>query len=111
MAGPSGSLSAALASVSLQVNRDNVLQARKAVLDEAQRLQDLLITHQRDVWVDLCGGDPVSADAAEAFNERIHQLVDHCWRYAMELKAAGDALGETARAYGFTDEQIAASYR
>ena len=60
--------------------------------------------------VGICGGDPVSPEAASAFNERINGLVMSCVAYNRDLQAAAAALDDTARAYGYTDDEIAASY-
>ena len=59
----------------------------------------------------MCGGDPVSPEAAGAFNERINALVMELPGYNRQLRAAAYALDATARAYGYTDDEIAASYR
>ena len=54
---------------------------------------------------------PVSPEAAQAFNERINALVDDCFAYNRDLRASASALDATARAYGYTDDEIAASFR
>ncbi len=110
MTGEPRSLSPALASVSLQVNRDNVLQARAALLAEAYALLRRVRELRPIAVVGECGGDPVSPRAAHAFNSRIFAIFDQCERYAQELVAGGEALGDNARQYGYTEEQIAASY-
>jgi hypothetical protein len=104
-------LDAAVRALALQVNRDTVLKARAALLAEADRLDIELGKRRLGSEVGLCGGDPVSPEAASAFNERINALVMSCQAYNSELRAAAAALDGTARTYGFTDEQIAASYR
>jgi hypothetical protein len=109
---PRTQLDAAVRALALQVNRDSVLKARAALLAEAERLDREL--HRRRATqggVGLCGGDPVSPEAAMAFNERIEALVQRCRDYNRDLRAAATALDTTARAYGYTDDQIAASFR
>ncbi len=106
-----GSLAAAMTSVRLQVDRDNVLKARSAILTEARRLQTAVRIRTPGIWVGLCGGDPVSKDAKEAFNERIKALVDHCMQYALDLETAGYTLDDIARSYGHTEDDIAASFK
>ena len=105
-------LDAAVRALALQVNRDTVLQARAALLDEARRL-DLELDKRAHAFggVGECGGDPVSPEAAGAFNERINALVMSCRDYNRDLHAAAYALDATARVYGYTDDEIAASYR
>jgi hypothetical protein len=105
-----GQLDAAIESLTLQVDRDTVLQARAALLGEALRLRDAIKFHGAGITVGLCGRDPVSADAAHAFSERIEGLVDHCARYTNGLESAGALLGDIARSYGYTDAEIAASF-
>ncbi|GAA1309758.1 WXG100 family type VII secretion target [Pseudonocardia xinjiangensis] len=105
-----GQLDAAVESLTLQVDRDTVLQARAALLGEALRLKDVLRMGTIDVAVGHCGGDPVSGDAAPAFNERITALVAQCHQYTEQLEAAGQKLGEIARSYGFTEDEITRSF-
>jgi hypothetical protein len=104
-------LDAAVRTLALQVNRDTVLQARAALLAEAERLDHSLVEQHRGHEVGQCGRDPVSPEAANAFNERINALVENCFAYNRDLRSAAGTLDATARAYGYTDEQIAASFR
>jgi hypothetical protein len=105
-------LDAAVRALALQVNRETVLQARATLLAEAARL-DVELGQRMHAYdgVGLCGRDPVSPEAAGAFNERIDALIAGCRAYNGRLRAAAMALDATARAYGYTDEEIAASYR
>jgi hypothetical protein len=105
-------LDTAVRTLALQVNRDTVLQARAALLAEAERLDGALrARHGAFTGVGVCGGDPVSPEAAQAFNERINALVEGCRAYNSALRASATTLDATARAYGFTDSEIAASFR
>jgi hypothetical protein len=105
-------LDAAVRSLALQVNRDTVLKARAALLAEADRLdKNLQRTHREFGGVGRCGGDPVSPEASKAFDERINALVGHCFGYNRDLRASAFALDATARAYGYTDDEIAASFQ
>jgi hypothetical protein len=105
-------LDAAVRALALQVNRETVLKARAALLAEADRL-DIELGKRAHAYdgVGLCGGDPVSPEAAGAFNEKINALIVGCLAYNRDLLAAAAALDATARAYGYTDDEIAASYR
>jgi hypothetical protein len=105
-------LDAAVRALALQVNRETVLQARATLLAEADRL-DIELGKRAHAYagVGLCGADPVSPEAASAFNERINALVAGCLAYSRDLHAAAAALDVTARTYGFTEEEIAESYR
>jgi hypothetical protein len=107
-----GGLAAAVEALALRVNRDTVLQARAALLAEAERLDRGLVEHRRTfAGVGLCGRDPVSPEASAAFNERIDTLIQSCLSYNHELRASAAALDATARDYGYTDDEIAASFR
>lgn len=104
-------LDAAVGALALQVSRETVLAARAALLAEAERLDRELVERHRGHDVGRCGDDPVSPEAAIAFNERINALAENCFAYNRDLRAAAGALDGVARTYGFTDEQIAASFR
>lgn len=104
-------LDAAVADVGMQVTRDNVLQARAALLAEAERLETELTLQDRS-WPGLahCGGDPVSDDASIAFNERTRILLDRCREYNEHLRKAAYALDSVARNYGYSENEIATSF-
>ena len=105
-------LDAAVAALGMEVDRENVLKARAALLAEADRL-DKLVTDEQGYGqgIGLCGGDPVSPEAAKAFNERIVALLEQCRRYNQDLREAAHALDATARRYGWTEDEIAASFQ
>jgi hypothetical protein len=105
-------LDAAVRALALQVNRDTVLKARAALLAEADRLDtELRDKHSDLTGVGLCGGDPVSPEAATAFNERINALIKSCFDYNRDLRTSAATLDATARAYGYTDYEIAESFQ
>jgi uncharacterized protein YukE len=95
----------------LQVNPENVLRVRATLLAESDRLSAAIERGGQGDWVGFCGGDPLSADARAAFNERIDDVAGQCRAYADSLRAAGDSLEQVARDYGHTDAAIAASYQ
>ena len=101
---------ASVESLIMQVNSDTVLQARAAVLAEAYRLRTSIQVNSVKAHIGLCGDDPVSHDAKAAFNERIDALLGQCRQYTDDLEAAGHALGDTARTYGYTEDEITASF-
>jgi len=105
------SLTSAVHGVSMQVSRANVLKVRAVLLGEAERLLGSVRSAKfRQGWIGQCGGDPVSIEAAAAFDARIRLVVDQCQRYALELKRAGTALDRIARDYGYTEAQISESF-
>ena len=96
----------------MQVNRDNVLRARGILLAEADRLDaEMVGLRQAMPPLNNCGDDPVSRDATPAFSQRIAVLIERCLQYNRDLREAAYALDATARSYGLTDEEIAASFR
>lgn len=102
---------AAINNVRLQVNPDNILKVRKVFLDEAARIREFLQSLQSDgQYVGLCGGDPLSIEAARAFNRRIDRELRQARRYGEQLEAAGRSLEKIARDYGYTEAQIRASF-
>jgi hypothetical protein len=103
-------LAAAMRTVSMQVDRENVLQARAAILAEAEELKQMMRAQRGQAGVGLCGSDPLSPRAADAFNSRIGRLYELCYRYAAELELAANALDDVARRYGLTEEQIETSF-
>lgn len=94
----------------MSVTPANVLQIRNALQAESDRLGAKLKLHQPTLRVGEPGTDPVSGPAAAAFNAKIASLVDNCWAYVQALSDAAETLRATARAYGYTDGQITASF-
>lgn len=92
----------------MQVSRENVLQVRAVILGEVARLSESL-RGAKNLKAGRCGGDPVSEDAELAFTERAQALIDHFFLYVADLELIANALKDSATAYGYTDEQIAAS--
>lgn len=92
----------------MHVDRDNVLQVRAVILGEVTRLSESL-RGAKNLKAGRCGGDPVSEDAELAFTQRAQALIDHFFLYVADLKLIADALKDSATAYGYTEDQIAAS--
>jgi len=102
-------LAGSLDALGLQVNRDNVLQVRNALKTESDRLGDLMLFHGPMLHVGECGPDPISIPAAASFNAKVEALANQCRLYVRTLGEAAGELAETARTYGYTEEQIEAS--
>jgi hypothetical protein len=94
----------------LRLNQDNVLHVRNALKSEYYALGDLMRLYGPMVRLEKCGGDPVSAFATPAFNQRIDAFMRHCMSYINALGNAVVALEETARAYGYRESQIADAF-
>ena len=113
MTAPDGGLAAAVAALALRVNRDTVLHARAALLAEADRLD-------RELRRSATAISAESASAAEIRYRRkrlwpstnaSELSISHCLAYNRDLRASAAALDATARAYGYSDDEIAASFR
>jgi hypothetical protein len=103
-------LGSALDALGLTVTPENVLEVRKVLLAEADRLWRGLDVEGRRCRVDLCGGDPVSYDAMHAFNHRIEAFLDTVRARVQSLRNAAEVLADAARRYGRTEEQVSRSF-
>jgi hypothetical protein len=109
-----GSTQAALDSVAMQVTPENVLQARAALLTNAEKINDYLRSADRAGWqlIGLCGGDPISRQAQVAFSHRIQQhAIQPAEQYVAELLKGAEQLAEVARSFGVTEQRITGSFR
>ncbi|MDN5860687.1 MAG: hypothetical protein L0H84_18955, partial [Pseudonocardia sp.] len=98
------------AAAGLRVDAENVLYVRKAVLEEYAELRMAFGSQHLD-FVEHAGEygrDPVSIDAAVAFPERARALISRCEEQVAALRGMADSLEAAARAYGYTDGEIAA---
>jgi hypothetical protein len=97
------------------VNQHNVLAAARIIESQADALFKKLKASQRDLFVEAPGTDDVSVRIAPAWNDRLledddsyaHRVAD----YITSLKKLAVQLGDTAKAYGYTEDQIEAAFR
>lgn len=96
------------------VSRTEVLAKRAALLAEAEEFQQFLNRIRDDLRMEPMGGDPVSGDVARGVTDRIRNDNDSyfnvCQTWVNNLFNTADSLTDVARQYGFTDEEIAASF-
>ncbi|AOS61744.1 hypothetical protein [Actinoalloteichus hymeniacidonis] len=101
--------------INLKVDPANVLQARKVLLDEADRLRRLLNHVRSRLQLHPMGGDPASIDYARVVTDKLLDNPDsyfnRCSQYVENLRAGAVALAETARQYGYTEDEITDSLR
>ncbi|MGQ0775979.1 MAG: hypothetical protein ACT4NY_16420 [Pseudonocardiales bacterium] len=96
------------------VSREDVLSKRAALLAEADDFQLFLNHIDNQLRMRPMGGDPVSRDVAVGVNDRLrdddNSYFNVCQGWVNNLYQTADAMAEVARQYGFTDEEIAASF-
>lgn len=95
---------------SFRVDQGNVLQAHAAVQAAADKIREVVQRRGRDMQLGVMGGDPVSAEAAVAFTERLQRYVTFSIQYADELERLASALRRAALEYGYADEDIARGF-
>lgn len=103
-----------ISSGTFTVTKDNVLAAAKIIDDHADNLNDLVGSIRQDLWIDPPGEDDVSVRMAAAWNDLLVGNDDSYARrireYVAGLRKLAVQLGDTARAYGFTEGDISAAF-
>ncbi|MGB3442962.1 MAG: hypothetical protein WBA97_29825 [Actinophytocola sp.] len=97
------------------VNRDNVLAAARIIESQADSLKERFNGVRRDLTVNPPGNDDVSVRMAAAWNDLLIEDEDsyrsRIADYLASLRKLAVQLGDTARAYGFSEEEIEAAFR
>lgn len=99
----------------ITVTPENVLAARRIIGEAAEDAKHKLRNLRTELAVTPAAKDDISTAAATVWNrnlimgpeshfERLHAYVQHVEQLANQL-------GEAAKQYGFTDEEIAASFK
>lgn len=96
------------------VNRDNVLAAGRIIESQANALQEIWKGCVSDLRIKPPGNDDVSVAMAKAWNDRLVQD-DDSYRnrvndYIIGLKKLAVQLGDTAKAYGYSEDEISAAF-
>src|SRR5262245_38378781 len=101
---------AATAKGKFTVTRDNVLAAAKIIKTQARALQDRFDAVHRELVVSAPGDDDVSTRIAPAWNDLlVHNSDSYASRirqYVAGLHNLADQCAESARTYGYSDEEI-----
>lgn len=99
-------------SLLIQVDSRNILQVRNAYVAQQERLVDALRAAQnsRSRTGLAPGRDPISVDYADIFGRKVDTVVDRFRDHVAELREATNRLGEAAREYGFTEDEIEQSF-
>lgn len=99
----------------ITVSPENVLQVRRIIGQAAEDARSKLQHLQRDLRVRPAADDDISKAAATAWNHNLSSAPDSHYQrlvsYVLQVERLGQQLEQTARQYGLTDEEIAASFR
>lgn len=97
------------------VNKDNVLAAARIIENQAENLNRVLRINRRILRVRPPGGDDVSTRIAPAWNDRLiddsDSYAERIQQYVAGLRKLAVQLGDAAKAYGYSEEQIEAAFR
>lgn len=97
---------------SFHVNKDNVLKAGTIIQDQAEELRRALVKAERSlrVHVDSNSAGEVSANIAGLWNRRLttdnDSYIGRIEKYVESLDNLAAQLKESAKQYGFTEEEI-----
>lgn len=105
---------AAAPTATLTVNHDNVLAAAKIIQAQIDALMEAIDLHGPSLIIEPAAGDPVSQDAANAWNYRLVGADDsyaaRINEYLNSLNTLMSQLRDSAKTYGFGDQDIATSF-
>ena len=107
---PPPAATADLASLRTQVTPENVLLLHNGLKSEALYLSRQVKLREHQMHVGEPGNDPVCKPAATAFNTKIRALKAQLDAYVAQLNTMAEAMAQTARSYGHTEDQITASF-
>lgn len=103
-----------ISSGTFTVNKDNVLAAAKIIDSHAESLREQMQAIRRDLKINPPGNDDVSIRMAAAWNDLLLRNDDsyamRIYQYVEGLSKLAVQLGDTARAYGFTEDDITAAF-
>lgn len=98
----------------IKVNHDNVLAAAKIIQTQVDSLSDVLRSRGGDLGVVPAGEDRVSVDVANAWNHRLLMADDsyasRVGLYVDSLQKIITQLQDSAKQYGFSEEDISVSF-
>jgi hypothetical protein len=97
------------------VDQHNILAAARIIEAQADALFETWRNARRDMRIDPPGSDDISTRIAPAWNDRLladdDSYANRVREYITGLKKLAVQLGDTAKAYGFTEDQIDAAFR
>jgi hypothetical protein len=96
------------------VNQENVLAAARIIDAQADSLREKVRDIEDDLTVVAPGNDEVSLRTAQAWNDLLVQNDDsyriRIMEYVAGLRRLAVQLGDTARSYGYSEDEISAAY-
>ena len=105
---------AAIGSGTFTVTKDNVLAAGRIVESQADALFSLWTDCIHGMRIDAPGTDDVSVRMADAWNERLltddDSYKNRVKDYVVGLRKLAVQLGDAAKTYGYTEDQIATAF-
>lgn len=103
-----------ITSGSFTVTRDNVLAAGRIIESQADALQNVFVTRANSLRIDPPGDDDVSVRMSRAWNDILYTNEDSYRNrirdYITGLRRLAVQLGDTAKAYGYTEEEIETAF-
>jgi hypothetical protein len=97
------------------VNQHNILAAARIIDSQADALRDRWKVARKDLVVEAPGTDDVSTRIAPAWNDRLvdddDSYANRVREYILGLKKLAVQLADTAKSYGYTEDQIEAAFR
>ncbi|MFI0468117.1 hypothetical protein ACH347_28885 [Saccharopolyspora sp. 5N102] len=99
----------------ITVNKDNVLEVRKVILMAAEDAQFKLHSLVPSLLVSAPADDEISSTAAAVWTANLAGNPDshfaRLMQYVTNVLDLGQQLEEAAKQYGYTDDEIAASFQ
>ena len=97
------------------VNQHNILAAAHIIESQANALLKHLGRSRRELRIEPPGGDDVSTRIAPAWNDRLvddeDSYAQRVSEYITGLRKLAVQLGDSAKAYGYTEDEIEAAFR
>lgn len=104
-----------ISSGTFTVSKENVLAAARIIETQADALQELWMQHVARLRIDPPGDDSVSERMSLAWNDLLvgneDSYKNRVKDYFVGLKKLAVQLGDAAKAYGYTEDEISEAFR
>ncbi|GAA2779581.1 hypothetical protein [Saccharopolyspora taberi] len=99
----------------ITVNRDNVLEVRKVILQAAEAARGRLRSLKSNLMITRPADDKISTAAAATWNANLLTNTDshftRLMQYVDKVEDLGRQVEEAAKQYGYTEDEIMASFQ